>query len=186
MKYFQKLLGERVYLSPRGANDEDAEIFTEWLNDFQTTDFIARSGMLITVEGEIKYLKEAEGYHFSIIELETNKLLGSISLENVHQINRYATLGIFIGDKDSRNKGYGAEAIELILDFGFNYLNLNNIKLDVLSFNERAIACYKKCGFKYAGCRRQCEYINGKYYDRISMDILKEEFTKTVIKNKNI
>lgn len=88
--------------------------------------------------------------------------------------------------RGARNKGYGTEAIQLILDYGFNYLNLNNIKLDVLSFNERAIACYKKCGFKEYGRRRKSEFINGKYYDRISMDILKEEFTQSYIKNKNI
>ncbi len=72
------------------------------------------------------------------------------------------------------------------MDYGFNYLNLNNIKLDVLSFNERAIACYKKCGFKEYGRRRKSEFVNGKYYDRISMDILKEEFAQSYIKNKNI
>lgn len=88
--------------------------------------------------------------------------------------------------REARNKGYGTEAIQLILDYGFNYLNLNNIKLDVLSFNERAIACYKKCGFKEYGRRRKSEFINGKYYDRISMDILKEEFIQSYIKNKNI
>lgn len=72
------------------------------------------------------------------------------------------------------------------MDYGFNYLNLNNIKLDVVEFNERAIACYKKCGFKECGRRRKCEFIDGNYYDRISMDILKEEFTDKYILNRNI
>lgn len=65
-------------------------------------------------------------------------------------------------------------------------MNLNNIKLDVISFNERAIKCYKKCGFKEYGRRRECVYINGKYYDIISMDILKREFEEEYIRNKNI
>lgn len=94
--------------------------------------------------------------------------------------------GIFIGDKDYREKGYGTEAIRLILDYGFNYLNLNNIKLDLMEFNERALACYKKCGFKEYGRRRKCRFINGKYYDVIEMDILSEEFKGSYIKNKNI
>lgn len=72
------------------------------------------------------------------------------------------------------------------MDYGFNYLNLNNIKLDVLEVNKRAIACYEKCGFKEYGRRRKSEFTNGKYYDRISMDILKEEFKESFIKNKNI
>ena len=94
--------------------------------------------------------------------------------------------GIFIGDKDYREKGYGTEAIRLILDYGFNYLNLNNIKLDLMEFNERALACYKKCGFKEYGRRRKCRFINGKCYDVIEMDILSGEFKGSYIKNKNI
>ena len=76
--------------------------------------------------------------------------------------------------------------IQLILDFGFNYLNLNNIDLALMEFNERALKCYKKCGFKEIGRRRKCKFINGKYYDSILMDILSEEFKDTYIKNKNI
>ena len=65
-------------------------------------------------------------------------------------------------------------------------MNLNNIKLDLMAFNERALKCYKKCGFKEYGRRRKCKFINGKYYDSISMDILAEEFKESFIKNKNI
>ena len=50
MKYFKKLLGEKIYLSPR--NTEDVEKFTEWLNDFETTDYIGRSGALVTIESD--------------------------------------------------------------------------------------------------------------------------------------
>ncbi len=186
MKYFKKLLGEKIYLSPR--NTEDVEKFTEWMNDFETTDYIGRSGTVVTIDAEKKYLEEhiKDEATFGIIELETDKLLGSISLEDINHINRTATLGIFIGDKQARNKGYGTEAIRLILDYGFNYLNLNNIKLDVFEFNERAIACYEKCGFKVYGRRRKAKFVNGKYYDIINMDVLAEEFKNSYIKNKNI
>ena len=56
MKYFKKLLGDRIYLSPR--NSEDVELFTEWLNDFEVTDYTGRSGILTTLAGEKKYLEE--------------------------------------------------------------------------------------------------------------------------------
>ena len=48
MKYFKKLVGDRIYLSPR--NSEDVEKFTEWLNDFETTDYLGRSGILTTLQ----------------------------------------------------------------------------------------------------------------------------------------
>ena len=65
-------------------------------------------------------------------------------------------------------------------------MNLNNIKLDLMAFNTRALRCYEKCGFKEYGRRRKCKFVNGKYYDSISMDILAEEFERDFIRNKNV
>ena len=186
MRYFKKLLGDRIYLSPR--NSEDVEIFTEWLNDFETTDYIGRSALLTTLDGERKYLEENSSPEatFVIVTIKDNKMIGSVSLENIDGVNRTATLGIFIGDKNYRDKGYGTEAINLIIEYGFKYLNLKNINLNLMEFNSRALKCYEKCGFKEYGRRRKCKYIDGKYYDNISMDILSEEFEGDYIRNKNI
>lgn len=186
MKYFKKLVGDRIYLSPR--NPEDYEKFTEWLNDFDTTDYVGRSAFLCTIPGEKEYLESNNNPEatFSIVTLDEDKMIGSISLEDINNVNRTATLGIFIGDKDYRSQGYGTEAIRLILEFGFKYKNLHNINLDLMSFNERAYKCYQKCGFKEYGRRRNCRFINGKYYDQISMDILENEFEGDFIRNKNI
>lgn len=186
MKYFKKLVGDRIYLSPRNA--EDVEQFTEWLNDFQITDYIGASATLYTIAGEKEFLESNNSLEatFVIVDLKNDKMIGTVSLENINHINRTGTLGVFIGNAEYRSKGYGTEAIKLILEYGFKYLNLNNIKLDVMGFNARAIACYKKCGFKEIGRRRKCKYIDGEYYDSISMDILAEEFDGDYIRNKNI
>lgn len=186
MKYFKKLRGERIYLSPRSI--QDVEKYTEWMNDFDTTDYIGRSHLLTTLEGEMQYLEQhsTSEASFAIVTEKENKLIGCIALHDIDYVRRIATMGIFIGDKEYRGKGYGTESVKLILDFGFNYLNLNNIKLDLKEFNKRALACYKKCGFKEYGRRRKCNFINGKYYDTIEMDILAEEFNESYIKNKNI
>lgn len=186
MKYFKKLLGESIYLSP--INIEDVEKFTEWLNDFETTDYIGRSNSIMTLNAEKKYLEEniSKEATFSIITINENRLVGTVSIEKINHINRTGVLGIFIGDKEYRKSGYGTESIRLILDYGFNYLNLNNIKLDVMEFNHNAIFCYEKCGFKKCGRRRKCNFLNGKYYDTIEMDILADEFKEEYIKNKNI
>ncbi|MDD4796309.1 MAG: GNAT family protein, partial [Eubacteriales bacterium] len=70
---------------------------------------------------------------------------------------------------------YGSEALTLLVDFGFHYLNLNNIMLKVFSFNQRAVNCYKKVGFKEIGRRRQTYYLKGNYYDEILMDIIRSD-----------
>lgn len=186
MKYFKKLVGDRIYLSPR--NPEDVEDFVKWLNDFEITDYTGRSHKILTIESEKEYLNsnvDAEAT-FVIVDLSNDKMFGTVGLESIDHVNRAATLGVFIGEEDYRDKGYGTEAIRLILEYGFKYLNLYNIKLDVMGFNERAIACYKKCGFKECGRRRKCKYINGKYYDSVEMDILADEFDGDYIRNKNI
>lgn len=184
--YYKKLIGKNIYLAPRTL--EDAEKFAKWFNDFKTTDYIGMSAKIMTLEKEKEYIANHmdDEASLNIVTLDKDKLIGTVGLEHIDHVNMTATLGIFIGDQKEREKGYGTEAIKLILDYGFNYLNLNNIKLDVIEFNERAIACYKKCGFKEYGRRRKCEFIDGKYYDRISMDILKEEFTGKYILNRNI
>ena len=186
MKYFKKLVGERIYLSPR--NVEDVEIFTEWMNDFYITDYTGRSYRTVTLQEEKEYLEKVDKNKntFAIVDSKTDEMIGTIGLHSIDNINRTATIGIFIGNKDYWSKGYGTEAIQLILDFGFNYLNLKNIDLALMEFNVRALKCYEKCGFKEIGRRRKCKFINGKYYDSILMDILAEEFTESFIKNKNI
>lgn len=186
MKYFKKLIGDRIYLSPR--NSEDVEQYTKWLNDFKVTDYIGRTAALVSIAAEKEYLEENQNgkFNFSIVTNDTEDMIGNISLENINYINREATLGIFIGDDNYLSKGYGSEAINLILDYGFNYLNLHSINLNLMEFNERAYNCYIKCGFKEYGRKRECRYINGKYYDIIEMDILKSDFSGEYIRNKEI
>ena len=190
MQYFRKIVGDTIYLSPRGASDEEIEKFTEWMNDFQVTDYINKSEQIMTAIGEKEWLENTarknENKNFNIIDLNSNKLIGTIGLEKFNWTSRNAVLGIFIGDKNYRNNGYGTEAIKLLLEFGFKYLNLHSIRLSLLSVNERAHKCYLKCGFKDAGKSREEIFLNGKYYDKLYMDILEGEFEGDYIRNKNV
>lgn len=190
MKYFKKIIGDRIYLSPKDASEEEIEKFTEWMNDFQVTDYTGRSGIITTLSGEKEWLeksaKNSENRNFNIIELSKDKLIGTIGLEEFNWIARSAVLGIFIGDGEYRNDGYGTEAINILLEYGFKYLNLHSIRLELLDINERAYKCYLKCGFKETGRSREGIFLNGRYYDKLHMDILENEFKGKYIRNKNI
>lgn len=175
MKYFKKLIGERIYLSP--MNVEDASTYVKWLNDFSVTDGIGSSYRVADLESEKKWIENNAGkYQFAIVRLEDDMLLGNCGLESIDHLKQCADIGLFIGEEENRNKGYGAETLHILLDYGFNYLNLNNIMLKVFSFNERAIACYKNVGFKEIGRRRKVYYLKGTFHDDVYMDILKEEY----------
>ena len=122
MNYYKKLVGDRIYLSPKSVSDESISKFTEWMNDFEVTDYTGRSGQITTFQGEREWLensvKNTDNRNFDIIDLYTNKLIGTVGLENIKSIERSAVLGVFIGEKDYRSNGYGTEAIKLILEIG--------------------------------------------------------------------
>lgn len=185
MKSIKKVEGKRIYLSP--INVEDYPKYTEWLNDIEVNIYLNALTKVITFEKEREFLTNAakEGdYIFGIRLLESDLLIGNCGLINTDHINRTSTLGIFIGDKEYQNKGYGTEAIKLLLDYGFYILNLNNIWLYYFSYNSRGSKCYEKCGFKLVGRRRQAKIINGMKYDEIYMDILAEEYSGSEYKYK--
>jgi RimJ/RimL family protein N-acetyltransferase len=115
---------------------------------------------------------------YAIVLLDGDIMIGSISIHNIDHLNRNAFLGIFIGEEEYRCKGYGAESVKLILDYGFHTLNLNNIMLSVKEDNVEGIACYKKVGFREVGRRREWVFKDGRYIDVIYMDMLEREFEK--------
>jgi RimJ/RimL family protein N-acetyltransferase len=177
MKYFPKITGERLYLSP--MNTDDAEQYVKWLNDPDVAEHLGQYKKLISLPNEKKALEQMtnEGHNYAIVLKDGDELLGNISLFEVEHIDRRAILGIFIGEAGRRGKGYGAEAIRLLLGYGFNILNLHSVMLTVHEDNPQGVACYKKVGFTEYGRRRESRIKDGQFYDLIYMDILDREFT---------
>lgn len=174
MKYFRKIPGKRVYLSP--MNIEDAEIYVKWLSDLSTAENLGNAANTISLTSEKEWIeKNSHLCQYAIVKSETDEVIGNCGFNSLDHIKQCGEVGLFIGDEENRNKGYGTEALKLLVTFGFDYLNLNNIMLKVFSFNERAIKCYEKVGFKEFGRRRQAYYLKGKYYDEIYMDIIRSE-----------
>ncbi len=182
MKYFRKLIGERCYLSP--ISIDDAEKYTEWVNDLEIGQFVLFSAGIFDVEKERQCLKTlmSEGLIFAIIENQTNKVIGNCGLTQVNEVHRRANFGIFIGEKTYWSQGIGTEATQLVLDYAFNILNLNNVTLEVVSYNHRATRCYEKVGFKLVGTRRKYVFMAGDYHDVMIYDILAEDFESPYVK----
>lgn len=177
--YYKKIEGERIYLSPMCI--DDASKYAKWMNDFKVTDKINASTNIVTKESEKEWIEKnsrTRNYQFAIVKQENDELIGNCSLFDIDFINQIGTIGIFIGEEENRNKGYGTEALKLLIGYGFNHLNLNNIMLTVYSFNENAIACYKKVGFKEIGRRREAYFKNNERYDKMFMDIIRKEYYK--------
>ena len=176
MRYFRKMVGDRLYLSP--VNRDDAPLFIEWLNDKAVANPFSTYSHMVGSETDLKWLLEPDSdtQRYAMVLLDGDIMIGCVSLQNIDQLNRNAFLGIFIGEAEHRSKGYGAEAIRLLLDYGFNTINLHNIMLSVKADNAAGIACYQKVGFQEVGRRREWIFKNGHYVDNIYMDILDREF----------
>jgi RimJ/RimL family protein N-acetyltransferase len=175
MKYFPKIVGESVYLSPISL--EDVERYTAWLNDLSTARFLTVASAQVTLQGERESLAAlAKQQCFGIIERSRDDLLGNCGLFDIHDVDRSAEVGIFIGDESRRGSGLGSEALRLLCDYGFNILNLRSIRLKTYAFNQRALSSYRKVGFKDAGCLRKAHFYAGDYHDLLLMDLLREDF----------
>lgn len=175
MGHVKKLVGTRIYLSPHA--EEDAEQFYKWRNDLSTTQMLGSPTRVSSLESELEGLKKRNSgpdHHFSILTLEDNRLIGYCGIRDFDHLHQSARVGIFIGDTTCRGKGYGTEAMDLMVGFGFDYLNMHSITLSVLDNNPSAIASYKKVGFREYGRAHEAHRIHGQWHDWIEMEILEQ------------
>lgn len=113
---------------------------------------------------------------FWAIDTKDGMYIGGCGVNHMDRKNRVAQVGIFIGDKEYLGKGYGTDAMNVLLKFLFEEYNVNKVKLSVFDYNKRAIKSYEKCGFKTEVIMRDSVFRFGKYHDMRSMAILKEEY----------
>ncbi|MDF2950303.1 MAG: N-acetyltransferase [Sedimentibacter sp.] len=123
------------------------------------------------------YEKNEESVVFAIKIKENNQIIGIAGFDDIVKENKVATLFIGIGDKNIRGRGYGKEALNLLLEYGFNELDFYRIQLNVLEFNHAAIALYEKAGFKREGTFREFVLRDGKRYDLFLYGLLKYELS---------
>jgi RimJ/RimL family protein N-acetyltransferase len=176
LKYYKKIIGERLYLSP--VNPDEVDNYLKWMNDEFVAVNFGQFTRVVSSKHDMKWLYEPgnDMHRYAIVLLDGDMLIGSISLHNIDPINRSAFIGIFIGEEELRGKGYGAESIRLILNYGFKTMNIHSIMLTVHADNFAGISCYKRVGFREVGRLPDAIFKNGKYVDKLYMSILEHEF----------
>lgn len=116
------------------------------------------------------------GYNFTIRTLDDDRLIGFIGLDGDTFPNGEAFVGIGIGQRAFWNKGYGTDAMNVILRFAFQELNLRRVALVTFEYNPRAIRSYEKAGFVHEGRVGEYLFREGRRWDLIFMGILREEW----------
>ena len=160
------LTGKLVTLRP--IKMEDWEKTLKWRNDLLIKTSTMSHPFPITQEQEQEWYNnklnsfDNKYLYFAIIRHEDDELIGYIHLNSIDWISRNAYFGVVIGDQSNFGKGYGKEAVCLLLSYGFENLNLNKIYAYVLE-NHPAIKTYYDIGAKLEGTLKQHFFHKNKY-----------------------
>ena len=171
------LIGKRVYL--RALEKEDLICIQKWSNDPEIrklTGEVASMGQADADKFLDRVYNDNTREWFVIVIKENERLIGEAGLLRMFPAWRTTDISIVIGEKDAWGKGYGTEAILLLLDYAFRRLNFHRVAIGVVGFNEKAIRFWEKVGFKKEGIQRDGYYYKHKYHDFVMMSILEDEF----------
>jgi len=167
----------------RPLEQQDSEILFSWYRDLEVTDLLDIDlpvGMISIIDMITKKTTSTDTVGFMVEDRKSDIPIGVIMLNSINWVDRKAELGIMIGDKGYWSKGYGEDAAKTLLGYAFNRLDLHRIFLKTYSFNERAIRCFEKCGFKEEGRLRAGRYWKGKRHDVLVMSMISDEFLEAM------
>ena len=166
-------------------HDKDAEIESKWTHDSEfmrmmdTNPARPMSAAMIKKQYEKleKQIDENKNiYHFMIRTKTDDRLMGKASIQRIEWANGNGFLQLGIGAAEDRGKGYGTQALRMLLRFAFAELNLFRVTAAVPEYNEAALALLKKFGFVQEVCRRKSLERDGRRWDLYLFGLLKEEW----------
>jgi RimJ/RimL family protein N-acetyltransferase len=176
------MIGKNVML--REYRQEDFPQIRKWVNDRASTEYLSAIFWFPQSETDTsdflsRMMRSAPNAAcFVIADAKDESYLGQLDIFEINWKLRIGKLGMVIGSDEKRGKGYGTEALSLMLDYAFGILGLERLELEVYAENKRAVRCYEKAGFVREGVRRCAAMVNGEYADVIMMSVIKADREK--------
>lgn len=163
----------------RAREDEDAEAFHRWFNDPEMMRLLGNAFPAISMSQQRAVIDQIRGdasrRAYSIV-LKDGTLIGNCDIRAFNWTARSCEVGIAIGERECWGKGYGGEAVGLLLQIAFDGLNMHKVWLTCADYNERGLRAYRRIGFREDGRLRDDRWIDGQYHDTIVMSILEAEY----------
>lgn len=150
--------------------------YLNWMNDSEVTKYNSHGVYPYTLDDAFRYtqrIKDDKSLIVFKIMAYDGIWIGNASIQDINLINRSADLAIFIGDVEYWGKGIATEVFEMLIDYGFNSLNLHRLTAGVVTENKGMIRVCEKVGMMNEGIRREVLYKNGKYFDAVMFAILR-------------
>jgi RimJ/RimL family protein N-acetyltransferase len=173
--------GTQVYLTLPDA-DKDPQVEALWTHDPDTQHLISIEPPrpLSAVQVRKKYgaaAKESKNnYGFAIRLRGDDRLVGFTRLDWIEWTHGGARFSIQIGDPRDRGHGYGREALDLILRYAFEELNLYRLTASTFEYNLVGLEFLKKAGFQEEVRQRQAIYRMGRRWDLIMLGLVREDW----------
>jgi len=171
------LAGKVTVLRPLRAADRVVSV--RWRNDPDIRDNILGYRFPITEEMEADWVNSVlkdQSRSRVVLAIEDRRdgaLVGFVYLNNLDWFSRNAEFGVLIGEREKQGKGFAREALELVVRYAFQELNLHKIYLRVVSFNKRALELYRTFGFAQEGVQRRHAFVRGRYHDVVLMGLIR-------------
>jgi len=124
------------------------------------------------IENAHQDIYEAKQYRFIICN-QIDTPVGMIDMFDFNPLHQRVGIGILILDKHQQN-GYGKEALELIIDYAFTYLNIHQLYANITSDNERSIQLFKKFNFQQVGIKKDWIFSKSSFKDEILFQLIKK------------
>lgn len=182
--------GEKIRFAAFDA-EKDAEVFSKWTHDpeyLRLTEFEpARPLAPFHVKKKIEELEKEAGRDFYYFVIRTQADDRAIGFAHIHWVewnhgNAHFNMGI--GSPDDRRHGLGGEALQMLLRYAFEELNLYRLTGHTFGYNDGAQKFLAKHGLQLEVRRREAIYRDGRYWDALTYGILAEEWIKQVAGSK--
>ncbi len=169
----------------RTLTAEDADAIAEHANDYDVVYNIAelgsfpfpyeRSDALRFIDAATHASINGTEFHYAILLKSTDELVGAGGIKNIDLKNKKCEIGYWIGKK-FWDKGYGKDAVSLLIHIAFTSLGMNRVYATVFAFNERSLNLLRSLGFSSEGIMRQNVFHSDKFIDDIILSLLKSEY----------
>ena len=170
------LVGKTVYLRPETADDVLNHHY--WFTQSEPSSMTVHPLPFMSAADVAERFKKSDKspykQAFAIVSKKSKNPVGKVSFFNYNDVNRSAEMGILV-DPDERKHGYGEEAMKLLINYLFQFRNLNKVYAETAEFNHGTMALLETLGFKRDGILRQHHYYNGDYHNKFVYSLLRFE-----------
>ncbi len=157
----------------------DLSAYERWVNDSETTEYMGIGRYPLSKTKLAEYIKRynaSQDFLLGIFLKEDGRHIGNITLHYIDKQNNSAEIGILIGEKDYRGRGYGYEAVAVLVAHAFNRLGLHKLTTGMIVGNVASQRMFEKAGFVQEGRLRESFYLGGCYYDCLRYGLIDKEW----------